>query len=435
MYKLHPATFYRRNGDNVVCYQTKAHKVFTFNSIVGDILDAIKDGADIEQIVSRLSAIYQIKPDERDKIKSISDFVSMLENLSIVVSTNLKDYFGSLENQIVSDAEAGVLNTVMFELTYRCSEKCRHCYVVQSDEGEMTTDEIKKALDDLAAMNTTYVVFTGGEPFLRNDFIEILRYAYKLGFVVSIFTNGINITDEQFYEVAECYPRCINFSLYSSGSEIHDSITQVKGSYNRTLRAMKRFLALGISVNIKTLIMRENCDDIENLVKVAEELGATIQVGASIAPRNDRDKAPLKMRVTDEEILENAIRKSYDRIQMIEGLIGGKRNIDACICGAGQNNLSINPQGIVYPCNALMLPVGNLRESSVSEIWNNSAELRKWRENKFSDVADCKDCDKKDSCGFCPGTALNETGSPYKKYEEACRVAAIHKKISSNYTS
>lgn len=430
MIKLHAATFYRKNNDTVVCYQTKEHKVFVFNYIVGDILDIVKNGAgNIDNIIDEIKKKYIVKREDEIE-QSVTECVKQLKHYKILIETCLNDYFGGLENKITSSVKEGKLNAVLFELTYRCSEKCRHCYVVQDGENEISLETVKSVLKQLAEMNVTYITFTGGEPFLRKDFMEILRYAYKLGFVIDIFTNGISITDEQFFQVAECCPRYIHFSLYSHLADVHDGITCVKGSFERTCRAIRKFKALGIAVNVKTVIMSENCNDIGNIIELCEQIGATIQVGATISPKNDFDKKPLLMRVKEKENLEYAIRESRDRIEKIEGIINGVRNRDSYICGAGLNGLSINPKGEVYPCNALLIQLGNVKNETVSDIWNNSTALKKWRENKFSQIKGCEKCELIDYCGFCPGTAMTEKGDPFVKYQEACDIANIRKKIA-----
>jgi len=428
MLKLHEAVFYRKNDNQVILYHTKEHKIFTFNLIVWDILNTVGSGINKNDLIIELNNLYVMSEED---IEIVKKFIEVLISNKIVVETGMADYFGSLENKIVTSYKEGEVTNVLLELTYRCSEKCRHCYVVQGNAGELTTDEVKNILDQLADMNVVYLTLTGGEPYLRRDFIEILRYAYSRKFIIDIFTNGISISDDMFYETAACCPRYVHFSIYSSIPEVHDGITQVKGSFYKTVKAIKKFKALGVAVNIKTLVMKENCDDIENIIALAETLGATIQVGVSISATNDFEKKPLSFRVTDEEKLEKAIIQSRDKIET-KGNRTVKRDINAPICGAGLNSFSINPKGVVYPCNALLIPIGNVRERSLSEIWNSSSELKRWREVKFCEIKGCDECDKKDFCGFCPGTAMSETGDPCLKYDEACRIAKIRRKIALN---
>lgn len=431
MLKLNPAVFYRKFADYVICYHTGRHKVMKFNAVVGDILDLLKKGADEESVCVEMGKLYDVAR-QGDFKKFISEFLSVLSENGIAVRSGHRDFFGSLENRLMFDMPDGQLNSVLIELTYRCSERCKHCYVIRSDENELTTDEVKSILSQLADMNVMYLTLTGGEPFLREDFCEILRYAYNKGFVTDIFSNGISISDDKYFSVAACHPRFVHFSLYSHIEEKHDAVTCVKGSFIKTLRSAQKFIALGVAVNIKTVVMEDNFDDVEGILSLAEKIGATVQVGFSVSPRNDSDGYPITLRVRDEERLERAMRASRDKIEEIEGVRNGKRDLDGYICGAGQSSVSINPQGMVFPCNALPIPLGSVKTTPIKEIWERSERLTEWRNNKFSMIKRCGECEKKDFCAFCPGTAMTEKGSPFLPYEEACRIAAIRKAMANN---
>src|ERR1700745_2404131 len=93
--------------------------------------------------------------------------------------------------------ELGVPMAVHLDVTYRCNERCVHCYLDHDDHGEMTTDEIKDVLDQLAEAGTFFLTFSGGEVFMRRDFLQLVEYARRLQFNVRIKTNGVMIHEQE----------------------------------------------------------------------------------------------------------------------------------------------------------------------------------------------------------------------------------------------
>src|SRR5512138_2689983 len=155
------------------------------------------------------------------------------------------------------------LLSIHWEMTYRCNERCTHCYldVLPAGAGvvgELTTAECKRVLDELAAEGVLNVAFTGGEVLLRNDWYEILAYARQLGFALRIFTNATLITPEAADLIASLHPFFVEVSLYALDAATHDDITQVPGSFERTMRGIHLLLDLKVRVKIKTPLMREN---------------------------------------------------------------------------------------------------------------------------------------------------------------------------------
>jgi radical SAM protein with 4Fe4S-binding SPASM domain len=383
----------------------------------------------MQSVLEQLRTIYAVE-NNLEFETGIKDFIAELEKSEIISKAyKHKEKSQPVENTIMDAIlKTGSIYSVLMELTYRCNEKCRHCYVVNDTEKELTLDEIKKALDELYDMNVLNLTFTGGDIFMREDIFDILDYAYQKNFLMTIFTNGIAISDSDFLRLAKYNLHSIHFSLYSHISEKHDYITQVQGSFDKTLKSIKTAIELGIAVNIKTIMMNYNYMDIKGLLDLSEELGATIQVGFAISPKNDGDSSNTILRINDFKHYVETLKTARGNIEFDYGIDYKRmRDFDGAICGAGAFGLTINPNGDVFPCNALLLKVGNVRKESIKHIWENSIELKEWRKNKFSMIEGCSDCELKPNCNFCPGTALNEKGSPYIKYDEACVLAKAKK--------
>ncbi len=137
--------------------------------------------------------------------------------------------------------ENGIPITVHLDLTYRCNERCVHCYLDHDDHGEMTTAEVTDVLDQLADAGVFFLSLSGGEVLMRSDFFEIVERARQLRFNVKIKTNGVMIHEKEAARFRRLGVEQIQISVYSHRPEVHDAITKLPGSLNRTIRAI-RFL-------------------------------------------------------------------------------------------------------------------------------------------------------------------------------------------------
>src|SRR3979490_881501 len=170
-------------------------------------------------------------------------------------------------------AAMGIPIAVQFELEYRCNERCVHCYLDHEDHGELTTGEVKDVLDQLAAAGTLFLVFSGGELLLRTDFFELLEYARALQFDVKIKTNALLIKEAEARRIRDLGVRQVQISIYSHRAEIHDAITKVAGSLERSLAAIRFLTAHGLRVLIANVLMRQNAADYPEVRALAAELG------------------------------------------------------------------------------------------------------------------------------------------------------------------
>ncbi len=418
--------FFRKvQSGNIVLYQTSQEKVMVLDGVVYDIL---KDF----QKTSLASEDY--KPSNKHGNLTEDQYASIIEQLTklgiLIDEHQLIEKKNSLEGQIkYRDYDSiHALYGVQFELTFRCNERCRHCYCPRENDikNELTTEEIKRVLDDLEKMNVVEVTFTGGDLFMRNDTFEILEYAFKLGFVINIFTNGTLLKDEDFYKLQKLHLRSIHFSIYNYIPEKHDAFTKLPGSFEKTCKAIKKCQALGIPVNIKVSLLEENYDDIDGILELAERLGTTIQLSLSITPTNEGSMESTKHRLHTSEEYANIMKKVDNHVLLTCGngtyLDGAKLDRSHFLCGAGSFSLNVNPYGEVFACNALLMPLGNLRKQTIKEIWETSKVLKVIRGFRTDDLKGCEHCEKMDKCDFCPGNAMQESGDPLRKYSEACMI-------------
>lgn len=307
---------------------------------------------------------------------------------------------------------------VTLELTRACNLRCFHCYIDNKiDKHPLSTTQVKRLLKELAAAGCLYLVFTGGEIFLRKDLMELCAYARKLNFDLRLFTNATLITPALAKKLATLHLSGIEVSMYGS-APVHDRVTGVHGSFERTVRTLDLLHAAGIPLTFKMPLMKENFKEIARMRRLAKKYNAPLRLDAVIAPSNSGDRRILSHRIGREELA-----RVYTRI---EKDIPHSSDADALMCSAGRNLAAISADGTVYPCLQLLLPLGNVKRSTLSTIWSDgNPVLRKYRSITAKDIQTCKTCDKISFCQRCPGLALIEDGSLTGPAQICCTIAEI----------
>lgn len=319
---------------------------------------------------------------------------------------------GALMDRVRDRAFAeGVPLAVHFDLTYRCNERCVHCYLDHDDHGEMTTAEVKDVLDQLAAAGTLFLTLSGGELLLRKDFFELLAYARSLRFDVKIKTNAILLTAADAARIRALGVRQIQISVYSHRAEVHDAITKVPGSLDRTLAAIRALRANGLTVTIANVLLRQNAADYDGVRALAAALGAEYTMDPTITPKMDGDTSTLALRMPAVQTLHLFKDKSLVGEDFCKPAASGPADdnvLDSLPCSAGHIACYVTPYGDVYPCVQFPLPSGNLRQQRFDAIWRHSPQLAEVRAIRTRDLVTCPSCDHVASCTRCPGLAYME---------------------------
>ncbi|MGC1617819.1 MAG: radical SAM protein [Candidatus Acidiferrum sp.] len=302
--------------------------------------------------------------------------------------------------------------SVQLDLTYRCNERCIHCYLDHHDHGEMTTAEIKELLDQMAAAGVFYLTISGGEILMRRDFFEILEYARERTFCIKLKTNGILIRQKEADRIKALGVESVQISIYSHIPAVHDAITKLPGSLAQSIEAVRRLRAHGIHVVMANVLMLRNARDYEGVRALAAELGAQFILDPTITPMMDGDRSILSLNV-DEAALREVFRN--------EALIGGNVEefcapppgpdddaLDMLPCSAGHTACYVSPYGDVYPCVQFPLPSGNVRQMKFVDIWRDSPQLNEVRSITLRDMPSCSKCAHGGTCTRCPGLAFLE---------------------------
>lgn len=318
--------------------------------------------------------------------------------------------------------------SMLIEVCHTCNEKCIHCCLPEHNSEGLTLFQYEKLFDQMVEAGTLFVILTGGEPFMRNDFLDIVRSARKHHLSVTIFTNGTLLTKKIIWELKKLFVQEVHISLYSAIPEIHDKITKKTDSFQKSLRAIKRLVRAGITTRIKCPLMNKNADDVDRLKKLTRDLKADIQFTSVITSKNNGDDSTQLLRMTASQAKKALADNKIDKHSFLPTNFSGQP--ENCVpCDVVFNGGSIDPYGNVFVCNQLRICGGSILDKSLTEIWKNSPRFQRLRNIRLSDLRDCVACDLFKHCVRCPGLALLENSDLFGCSTIAKNNAMLRKEI------
>lgn len=340
-----------------------------------------------------------------------------------------------------------------FELTARCNLSCQMCYVNLPQNDKMTIQQELTASEwlGLAAeardAGMLYLLLTGGEVFLRPDFRIIYEALAKMGFRMTLYTNGTLITPEIAKWLAVIPPANVEISIYGASADTYYKVTGSASAYEHTLRGIDALIAEGIPVNLRTTVIAANADDHKQLADLAESRNTVLRYVFYISPRRENDcgigeSLRLSPRdITQYELLAGQtyseklkqIKMKYG--QLSESTIGldiadsvhpikGNDERYPFKCSAGKSEFWITWDGRMTPCGTMALPVVIPLKTGFAAAWRELSALSACV--PFCDQ--CMTCPDKEVCWTCPARLQAETGSFTKPAPYLCEWAAYRKK-------
>jgi radical SAM protein with 4Fe4S-binding SPASM domain len=317
-----------------------------------------------------------------------------------------------LENLNSKAINLGIPLGVHLDVTWRCNERCVHCYLDHDDLGEMSYDEIEDLMTQMATAGVFFLTISGGEPMLRSDIFPILRRARELTFNVKLKTNAILIKEKEAALIRELGIETVQVSIYSHRPEVHDAITKVKGSLERSLAAIRFMVSRGLKVTMANVVMKQTRFDYPGVQKLAAEVGAMFTIDPTITPHINGDRSLLALNVSREDlrdIMNDKTIAGATEDQFVAVTPGADDDhMDNIPCSAGHSACYVSPYGDVYPCVQFPLPSGNVRKQKFIDIWKYSPQLEEVRSIRTRDLPVCSTCSHSSSCSRCPGLAYME---------------------------
>jgi radical SAM protein with 4Fe4S-binding SPASM domain len=323
--------------------------------------------------------------------------------------------------------------TGSIDVTARCDLRCAHCYINlppgdrQARERELAYRELCGILDQIVAQGCLWLLFTGGEPFLRPDFLDIYAYAKRKGLLLTLFTNGTNLSPHIADHLAEWRPFAIEITLYGRTEETYERVTGMPGSYARCMRGIELLLERKLPLKLKSMVMTLNRHEVWDMKAYAEGLGLDFRFDPVLNLRLDRDRKPAQLRIPADEVvaLDVADEKRLKGWREFCGKFWGPPTETEYLynCGAGVNTFHIDPYGQLSACIMARVPAYDLRRGSFREGWDYL--MPRVRMQKRTRIAPCQHCDLLSLCGQCPGWAQMESGDPEEPVLYLCDIAHL----------
>ena len=323
-----------------------------------------------------------------------------------------------------------------FELNPTCNLKCIHCYLGKHriENNILSFEEIKQVLDQLAEAGVLHLALTGGECTIRKDICDIYEYAKKKGFLVTLFTNGIQIPN-QLFELFEKYPPFfVDISLYGASNDTYEMVTG-KRVFDKVIGTLSELKKRNIVFGIKTPVIQHNRDDISAMREIAKEYDVSYRTGYVILPTIDNEEYPSRLMIpvkqmveleTSDEIMTEIGFKDADIINQWGERFDAGEFVPIFICNPGINDVIIDFKGNICPCAGFRHIGKNIFESSFKEIWKSFEYLKKIPATENNK---CMRCQSRYFCRVCPAEQQVKTGDYESVSKEVCQFANVKKMI------
>lgn len=339
-----------------------------------------------------------------------------------------------------------------FELTSRCNFNCRMCYVHDKSEDkslirrELTADQWIGIAEDAREAGMLNLVLTGGEIFLRSDFKDIYERLSRMGFKITLYTNGSLIDETKAKWLGRIPPTSMEITLYGASADTYEKMCGNAAGYERTIKAVDMLMAEGINLELKMTVTYDNMGDMEQLAEFAYKRGLPLSIvdylfpqmacespdHCRLSPRDLVDFMKKYFSATDRlreaystgELPKQTLERAARIVQDIEKLDRDKESAErksAFTCKAGTSSFWVNWEGIMVPCGMMKEPAINLLQTSFNEAWDRLCE-------GIYDIpacSECEQCSMKMFCDVCPAKLKTETGHYDRPAPYLCELARL----------
>ncbi len=324
------------------------------------------------------------------------------------------------------------LKVVSWNITRRCNFSCNHCYLPaifkdgdpREDNPlyELGTAKALQVIGEIADVNPeVMLILSGGEPLLRKDIFELAAHASGKGMMVVLGTNGMLLDHETAGRLKQSGVTGVSISLDSTSPETHDWIRLVKGSWQKAVDAIEVCKAMDLSVQINTMVTKNNFHEISELIQYARSLGVDVFSpfflvctgrGEEMTDISAGQYEEILSLIAEEQgkggdmMIRTRCAPTFRRILHQSNPESNLLKLDAGKCMAGLHYCRITPEGTITPCPYMNAKVGSLRDQSFNDIWTNSAEFASLRNPSLK--GKCGTCEFSLLCGGCRARAYAE---------------------------
>ena len=303
------------------------------------------------------------------------------------------------------------LTRLHVDISSRCNENCVHCYIPAYKKRSLMTEEMFDVIvSQSKAMNVLNLTISGGEPMLNPFLDRFLQKCHRNNFSVNLLSNLTLLTERLLDIISDNPLLSVQTSLYAMDEKIHDAITQQHGSFEKTINAIKRLRERNVPLQINCPIMKLNLKHYIDVLNFAKSLNIEADSDFLLYGCYDFSKSNLECRLNTHEI-EHIITMSMSKLSNKHDDINPSKrvNSESPICPVCKNSLCISNEGDVYPCEGWQsLIIGNIKEHSLSDLWENSDVINRLRNLEFKDFPKCNSCPDSKYCNTCLVMNANE---------------------------
>lgn len=333
--------------------------------------------------------------------------------------------------------EKPYLRNLQIELTDACNERCIHCYLPNAKKDKckaLSKEQVFDILQQYRAMQGLKVVFSGGEILLHPHIFDILEECKRLGLMILLQSNLLSLTERDLVRLKDLEVFNIQVSLYSTDANIHEAITQRKGSFAKTKRNLELLVRNDIPAMISCPVMDVNFPTVRDLHRYARLTGLDIYFDFMMMAGCDGCRDNLSSRLNLKQVKE-ALTFYLEANPLYSRAIAMSATLDDALskryarrrtmCDILSASICIDSDGSIYPCpgwNGLKL--GNISSTSLADAWTSDL-ANKLRAITIHDYIKCKNCDKHNFCDMCAVYNYNENGNVFDVCTRFCEMAQL----------
>ena len=318
----------------------------------------------------------------------------------------------------------GVPVAVAIAPTYRCNFDCVHCFSRSSADpaSELSRDTWLRLLDEMAECGCLFLLITGGEPLLRPDFGDLYRHARERGMIVTVFTNASLLNESHIRLFKEYPPRLVEVSVYGLSGPVHREVTGVAGEAEGCREAILALHRAGVRLALKTVPMKANQGEFEDIRGWAHSLGVPFRYDSCIMPRLDGGREPVAQRLpvaegVDLEFSDPRRLRQWQEVHRRGPMAGGGGPLYRC--SAGRTLAFVGPDGALHPCVAATHRAYRAAGVSFTESWREMH--REMASLKTREDSACARCDKFLYCAPCVAFRHLDAGGEELACEYLCQ--------------
>lgn len=314
------------------------------------------------------------------------------------------------------------ISSTAIELTNACNFRCPHCYVEKDKTTTLTKESVKKILDELVCLQANPILLTGGEVLLLPYFKEIYEYAYTLGFIVSINTNGSLISDEIIDLFNKMPPYAVQISVYGYNEESYCDFTKCSNNFEKVVGALKKLKENSITVSCKNVVTNSNISYFEKIQELCESLDVPFRMDYISFPQKGKVKHTNPEQISPKNAVKFALKDPLIHKKFLDAFDSDSLPHKYVFeCRRDDDGIFISSDGLVNICPCMQLKEIKVADGLLSAVKN----LKTLGNMEFEKHSKCKNCKYMPVCRYCPAKFYMTTGSYLKPPKWFCEYGRL----------